>query len=76
MSDAILDRKITVCAKCLIACCWQGILLCEESRGASATEMPVSKLRMLAYENPSYWFKDSNTGAIDQHALADYQAAI
>lgn len=73
-TDRILDRRITVCDKCLMACCWQGILMCEESRGASTTDMPVHKLRMLQYENPEYWLKDPTTGAIDQHAMAEYKA--
>lgn len=74
MSDRILSRKITVCANCLQASCWQGVFLCDRARGAGTTELTVLKLHQLAYENPEYWFKGPRTGAIDQHALAEYRA--
>lgn len=76
MSDRILGRKITVCAQCLQASCWQGIFLCEAARDASTTDLSIRRLRGLAYENPEYWFKDLNTGAIDQHGLREYLALV
>lgn len=72
--DRILERKVTVCANCLMASCWHGISLCDRARGSATTELTVLKLHLLKYENPEYWFKDPNTGAIDQHALAEYKA--
>ncbi len=73
-SDRILDRKVTVCAECLMASCWLSIFICEKYRSAGTTELTVRRLHSLAYENPQYWFKDPVTGAIDQHGLAEYQA--
>lgn len=69
----ILDRKITVCDHCLQASCWQGIFLCEESREAGTTEKTVAELAKLGLESPDYWFKSPHTGAIDQHALAEFK---
>ncbi len=72
----ILDRRITVCDQCLTACCWLGILMCWESTNAGTTEKSIDELRKLNREDPMYWFKSPHTGAIDQHALADYHEAI
>lgn len=49
------DRLVTVCANCNQACCWHGEFLCEEARVSGTVELPVSKLRELALENPIYW---------------------
>ena len=56
-ADATEDRMVTVCDACFTACCWQGIFLCEESRSAGTTELPVSKLREMALEHSDYWAK-------------------
>lgn len=74
MSDRILDYPVTVCAACLQASCWLGIFMCEQARGAGTVEKTVAELRDLKREHPSYWFKDPNTGAIDSHAMAEYEA--
>lgn len=71
---SILDRLITVCDHCFRAACWQGIFLCDAAKRAGTKEMTVLDLRNLAYEHPQYWFKNPNTGAIDQHAMAEYEA--
>jgi|GEM_PF-1775579 len=70
----ILDRRITVCGHCLQASCWHGIFMCCESRGTGTVEKTVGELRDLKREHPSYWFKNPSTGAIDQHAMAEYEA--
>lgn len=72
----ILDRKITVCDHCLQASCWQGIFMCDEARGAGTVDKTVGELRKMGRENPEYWFKSPHTGAVDQHAMADYLEAI
>ncbi len=73
----ILDRKITVCDACLTAACWLAIFPCEKYRGAGTMEKTVQELHDLNVQYPrehhSYWFKSSHTGAIDQHALAEYE---
>ena len=74
-SRRILDRTVTVCAACSMASCWLGIWLCEKHFSAGTKEMTVRELRALGLENPEYWFKSPHTGAIDQHAMAEYQQA-
>lgn len=46
---------VTVCASCLRASCWQGIFYCDEYKTADIVEKPVSELKKLAREHPSYW---------------------
>lgn len=74
MTERILEREITVCDHCYQASCWLGIFMCEASRRAGTKQMTVRELRNLKYEHPSYWFKSPHTGAIDQHAMAEYEA--
>ena len=49
------DRMVTVCDKCLQASCWHGIFMCDEARYAGTVEKPVSELRRLKREHPSYY---------------------
>jgi hypothetical protein len=74
----ILDRKITVCDRCLMASCWLGIFMCQESKFAGTCEKTVQELHDLNAQYPreyhSYWFKSPHTGAVDQHLLAEYEA--
>jgi hypothetical protein len=56
------DRKVTVCAACLCACCWQGKLMCEEAKTASTVELPISELREAAREDPGYWSVECDAG--------------
>ena len=56
------DRKVTVCAACLCACCWQGKLMCEEAKTADTVELTVADLRQGARENPEYWLPECDAG--------------
>jgi len=47
-------RLITVCDKCLRASCWQGVFLCDESRGAGTKRMTRAALVKLGREHVSY----------------------
>ncbi len=71
---SILERSVTVCNHCHRARCWLGVLPCHEAQYAGTKQMTVLELRNLGYENPQYWFKDPSTGAIDSHAMAEYEA--
>jgi len=59
MSAEILDNdmKITVCDKCLMACCWQGVFYCDDYRTAGTTEKTISELKTLKLESSDYWCK-------------------
>lgn len=46
---------VTVCDKCLMACCWQGVFMCDDARTAGTTIKTVEELRKLNRENESYW---------------------
>lgn len=55
-NEAISDsKKITVCDKCLMASCYKGIFMCDESRSAGTVEKTVKKLKELMLENSCYW---------------------
>jgi len=56
-------RLVTVCSKCLQASCWQGIFMCGEARYAGTTDLPVSDLKELGREHPSYWELAKTGGA-------------
>jgi len=49
------EPKITVCASCLRAACWQGELLCDDYQDADAVEMTREELTALDREHPSWW---------------------
>jgi hypothetical protein len=49
------SRMVTVCASCLMACCWQGEFYCDDYRRAGTVEKSVSELLDLGREHPSYW---------------------
>jgi len=49
------EIKVTVCAKCLCASCWQGIFMCDESREAGTVEKTIKQLKKLKLESPHYW---------------------
>ena len=51
----MIKQPITVCDKCLRACCWKGIFMCDDSRYAGTKEMPLSELKKLKLEHPDYW---------------------
>lgn len=49
------ERLVTVCDKCLMACCWRGVFMCDEARTAGTVDKPVRELRALGREHESYW---------------------
>lgn len=52
------DDLITVCDACKRASCWQGIFMCEQSRGAGTVEMRRDASVALDYEHPVYMRTD------------------
>jgi len=54
--------RITVCAKCLQASCWQGEFMCHGSRDAGTVQKSIDELAQLHLEHPSWWDIDENTG--------------
>ncbi len=48
-------RTITVCDKCLRACCWHGNFMCDEAYTAGITEKTIAELKELDREHPDYW---------------------
>ena len=52
------DRRVTVCAECLQASCFQGEFYCDKARTAGVTRRSVRELRELALEHQSYWAAD------------------
>lgn len=52
------NERITVCDKCLCACCWQGEFYCEDARTAGTTTISVSQARNLKREAEHYWLRD------------------
>lgn len=50
-------RRVTVCAECKRASCWQGSMMCEGYRQAGSKDLSVGELRLLARESPHYWEK-------------------
>jgi hypothetical protein len=58
-----------------MASCWLYIFVCEKFRTAGTCEKTVDELRKLKLESPEFWFKSPCTGAIDQHAMAEYKEA-
>lgn len=49
------DKLIMVCSECLMACCWYGEIMCDESKHASTVIKTVGELKKLKLEHPSYW---------------------
>jgi hypothetical protein len=49
------ERKVTVCASCLQASCWQGEFYCDNYKTANVVEKTVAELRELNREHPCYW---------------------
>lgn len=51
--------RVVVCDKCLRACCWQGVFMCEAARGTGTVVKTVAELRALPddgnREHPDYW---------------------
>ena len=55
MSAENETRLVTVCSCCKRACCWQGEFYCDDYRGASTIDLPISELRALNLEHSDYW---------------------
>ncbi len=49
------DKTVTVCDACLMACCFQGVLMCDNARAAGTVEKTIDELRELNIENEEYW---------------------
>ncbi len=57
LERAVMNEKrlVTVCDKCLRACCWQGIFMCDDARDAGTVEKPIEELTGLGLEHSDYW---------------------
>jgi len=53
-----LNQKVTVCDKCLMASCWQGIFMCQESQNAGTVQKTRMELIRLNRENTCYMKTD------------------
>jgi len=53
-----LDEKITVCDRCLMASCWQGIFMCQEAQMAGTTQRTRRELIALDREHTDYMKTD------------------
>ena len=51
---ATLDM-ITVCDRCLRACCWKGIFMCDDSPNAGTRELSAGTLAIIDREHSDYW---------------------
>ena len=49
------DKLIEVCDKCLTACCWHGMFMCDEARNAGTVFKPIKELKELDLEHESNW---------------------
>lgn len=50
------DYRVTVCDRCLCACCWQGEFMCEDARKAGTVVKTVAELRAGKHgESEHYW---------------------
>lgn len=58
--------KITVCASCLRACCWQGSFFCDNYREADIIDKTVKELKKLKLEHSDYWKEDLRIKGIIQ----------
>jgi hypothetical protein len=56
------SRLVTVCDACLMAACWQGKFMCQESRGAGTLKLPISELRKLNREHSDFWSVKADAG--------------
>ena len=53
------ERMVTACDKCLRACCWHGIFLCDDARYAGTVDKPASELVALGREHPDYFSEEA-----------------
>jgi epoxyqueuosine reductase QueG len=55
MREAEKDRIVTVCDKCLTACCWHGELMCDDAKESGTIDKTVEELDRLNREHPSHY---------------------
>jgi len=58
MSD---QRKVMVCSACLRACCWQGVMMCDEYMEAGTVDKTIKELKELKREHSDYWKEDDES---------------
>ncbi len=58
MKKGYWQELITVCDKCLLASCWQGVFMCQEAKDAGNTQKTRLDLKALQREHFSYWKTD------------------
>jgi hypothetical protein len=51
-----------VCDKCLRACCWHGIFLCDDNQTAGLLRATEAQLRALNREHPDYFMPHFSDG--------------
>jgi hypothetical protein len=51
-------QRVTVCAACERASCWQGVWPCADARGAGRTVLAYADLDELGLEHPDFWTKE------------------
>jgi hypothetical protein len=74
---SVMDRKVTVCGACETAACWQGSFYCDYAEMSGTKEFTVRELHQKPRgENAEYWFKDPNTGKIDQCLLEEFRRNV
>ena len=56
--DRWLNEMITVCDKCLTACCWQGIFMCQQAGEAGTIKKSRQELIALNFEHQCYMKTD------------------
>ncbi len=53
------DKRITVCAECGCASCWQGEFMCDRSKTAATVQKTIKQLiEDRPDEHPCYWQTD------------------
>ena len=53
---ADFEKKfVRVCDSCLTASCWYGEFMCQKSKDAGTTLLPVSYLRSRNFEHSENW---------------------
>lgn len=52
------DKEIEVCSDCEMACCWQGVLMCDTAYEAGTKMITVEEAAELALEHFDYWKAD------------------
>lgn len=64
-----MATKVTVCARCRRAACWQGVFMCDDAGSASTIDAPIEQLQAEAREDPSWWDVCANHGVALRECL-------